>query len=106
MSSDLANRLMRAESAESFLRNEPDAVHWQVLAALKAEVDRLTGSDLNAASLLSARIDQLAGLVNSPVSLAFANASRARILHQLGNHGEANALYENAIDLMRHERLH
>ena len=105
MSSELANRLMQAESIESFLRDEPQAGEWQTCAALKAEVDRLIGSDLNAATQLATRLTQLAGLSDSPASRAFAEAGRARVLHQQGRHSEANDLYESAIALMRRARL-
>lgn len=105
MSNKLANKLMKAASAESFLRSQKGVVEWQTLAALKSEVDRLRGKDLNAAANLSGRISELAALVKTAVSQAFADASRAYVLHQQGHHQEANELYENAIEIMRREKL-
>jgi CHAT domain-containing protein/tetratricopeptide (TPR) repeat protein len=96
---------MRAESVESFLHSHRGVVEWQTLSALKSEVDRLRGQDLIAAAQLSSRITELARLINNPVSQAFADVSRAYVLHQQGNYQEANPLYESAIATMRRANL-
>jgi CHAT domain-containing protein/tetratricopeptide (TPR) repeat protein len=105
VSDKLANKLLKAKSAASFLRAQGGGVDWQALSALKSEVDHLRGRDLNAAENLSARITELASLLNNPVSKAFADASRAYVLHQQGNHRAANDLYENAVTVMRRANL-
>jgi CHAT domain-containing protein/tetratricopeptide (TPR) repeat protein len=105
VNNNLANKLLKAKSAATFLRAQRGAIDWQVLSALKSEVDRLRGRDLNAAENLSIRISELANLLNNPVSQAFADASRAYVLHQQGNHRAANDLYENAVTVMRRANL-
>src|SRR5689334_3768688 len=87
---------MEADSAEVFLRSRR-SVDWQMFASLKLDVDSLVHSDLNAASRLVERIDQLADQTGDARSKAFAKASRARWLHLLGRHGDANPLYEDAV---------
>src|SRR5262249_31910054 len=72
---------------------------------LKLEVDRLANSDLNAASRLTERIGQLAALTGDPLAEAFAKSSRARLLHLLGKHGEANPLYDEAVKVLRSHKL-
>ena len=96
---------MDAKSAEAFLRARAGRAGWQGFAALKLEVDRLVHSDLNAASRLVDRIDQLAALTDDSLSKAFAEASRARLLHLLGKHGAANPLYEGAAKVLRSFKL-
>ena len=49
MSRELADNLIKAESADAFLRQQDVAPGWQTISALKSEVDRLIGADLNAA---------------------------------------------------------
>jgi CHAT domain-containing protein len=105
VNNNLANKLLKAKSASTFLRAQRGAIDWQALSALKSEVDRLRGCDLNAAENLAIRITELAGLLNNPVSQAFADASRAYVLHQQGNHRAANDLYENAVVVMRRANL-
>jgi CHAT domain-containing protein len=95
---ELANRLIDAESVDTFLRDTPMAAEWQTMSALKSEVDRLVGSDLNAARHLAERIEQLAVATGDPLSKAFAEASRARVLHHSGRYVEADALYESSIN--------
>jgi len=90
---------MNSDSAEMFLRASR-RVDWRTFASLKLDVDGLVHSDLNAASRLVERIDQLADLTDEPRSKAFARASRARWLHLLGRHGEANPLYEKAVNVL------
>jgi CHAT domain-containing protein len=92
----VASKLMKADSAKVFLRASR-RVDWRTFASLKLDVDGLVHSDLNAAARLVERIDQLAELTDEPRSRAFARASRARWLHLLGRHSEANPLYEDAI---------
>src|SRR5512144_2041595 len=88
---------MQAASADAFVRAEEVAPTWRTIATLKSEVDRLIGADLKVAERLNERIGQLAAILNEPISLAFADASRARVLHHTGRYTEADALYENAI---------
>ena len=97
MSRELADKLMQAASADAFVRAEAVAPTWRTIATLKSEVDRLIGADLKVAERLNERIGQLAAILNEPISLAFADASRARVLHHTGRYTEADALYENAI---------
>ena len=97
MSRELADKLINAESAEAFLRQPGVVAGWETVSALKTEVDRLIGSDLNAAERLSERIEQVAAALGDQVSQAFAEASRARVLHHVGRYPEADALYERAI---------
>jgi CHAT domain-containing protein/predicted hydrocarbon binding protein len=101
MSRRLANKLMMAESASAFLRKQGGKVNWQSFSALKLEVDRLAHSDLNQATRLVERIEQLAALTKDSPGDAFAQASRARVLHLMGKHDEANHLYDSAAQLMR-----
>jgi CHAT domain-containing protein len=105
VSSELANKLINAESVETFLRETPLAGEWETVSVLKSEVDRLVGSDLNAAERLAARIEQLALHTGDPISKAFAEASRARVLHHLGRYKEADALYESSIEAIRASKL-
>lgn len=104
MSSRLAKKLMEAASAEAFLRSRR-TVSWQTFAALKLEVDRLVHSDLNAASRMVTRIEELASLTADSLAEAFAKSSRARLHHLLGRHGEANSLYDEAARVMRSFKL-
>src|SRR5262245_44117047 len=94
--SDLANGLMAAENAGAFLLQQRGLVDWQTIASIKAEVDRLSGSDLNRATQLAERLADLSHLIGDRVSQAFAEASRARVLDNMGRHAEANELYETA----------
>lgn len=96
---------MKAESAAAFLRQNRVASDWQTISALKSEVDRLVGVDLNAAGNLADRIEQLAEAFGDSISKAFAEATRARVLHHAGRYAEADALYENAINQTRAARL-
>lgn len=96
ITSDLANGLMAAESAGAFLLQRPGQVDWQVIASIKTEVDRLSGCDLNRATQLADRLADLSYLIGDRVSQAFAEASSARVLDNMGRHAEANALYEKA----------
>jgi len=101
----LAEQLINAESADAFLRDRPVGSTWETVSALKAEVDRLIGSDLNAAHRLSERVDQIARALGDPVSKGFAEATRARVLHHVGRYDEADSLYESAIRATRSARL-
>lgn len=105
MSSELADKLMQARSTEAFLREQNVALRWQVVAALKGEVDRLVRCDLKAAARLSERVGEVATLAGDPISKAFAEASRARVLHLSGRPEEANALFGSAVDAMRSASL-
>ncbi|HEV8485421.1 MAG TPA: CHAT domain-containing protein [Blastocatellia bacterium] len=101
---ELTDKLMSAESPEAFLR-ENGPFEWQMFSVLKSEVDRLVTCDLNEAARLTDRVEELAGLVGDPVSKAFAQGSRARVLYGSGRHSEANALYDDAVKAMRSANL-
>jgi len=101
---ELAEKLMSAESPEAFLR-ENGPVEWQLFSALKSEVDRLVNCDLNEAGSLADRIDRLAQIGGDSLSKAFAQSSRAQVLYGSGRHSEANALYEVAVRTMRSAKL-
>ena len=105
VSRELAEQLINAESTGAFLRDRPAASTWETVSALKAEVDRLIGSDLNAAQRLSERVDQIAEVIGDPVSKGFADATRARVLHHAGRYAEADSLYQSAIRATRAARL-
>jgi CHAT domain-containing protein/tetratricopeptide (TPR) repeat protein len=105
VSSELANELMSAASAESFLREQGEDFGWQGIAALKSHVDHLIRSDLNAAAELCERIDQLSQLAGDEVARAFADAARARVLHHRGRYGQANELYASSAEVLASEGL-
>jgi len=105
VNNDLANQLVQASSAEAFLAGQTTRPDWRTVASLKTEVDRLAWCDLNQAQRLADRALALASLIGDPVSRAFADASRARVLHGLGRHSESNGLYEKAAAAMRSARL-
>lgn len=105
MTRELAAKLINAESADAFLREPDVAARWETVSALKAEVERLIGSDLNAAERLSERVAQVASALGDATSRAFAEASRARVLHHIGRYAEADALYESAMLGTRAARL-
>ncbi len=105
MSKELADKLMSAESPESFLAEQEGKFDWQTMAALKAEVDRLAHNDLNVASLLVDRIERVARLTGEPLSNAFAEAGRARLLHLSGHYSEANKMFDGAIKSLLSARL-
>jgi tetratricopeptide (TPR) repeat protein len=105
MSRELADNLIKAESAEAFLRQQTLAPGWQTISALKSEVDRLIGADLNAAQVLAERTEQLADAFGDSLSKAFADAGRARILHHLGQHEEAKQLYSSTVSALRAAHL-
>jgi tetratricopeptide (TPR) repeat protein len=94
---------MSAESPEAFLRSRRGRTGWKMFAALKTEVDRLVHSDLKAARNLVECIDRVAALTEEPTSVSFAQASHASLLHVLGNHSEANRLYESSARAMQSE---
>jgi CHAT domain-containing protein len=96
---------MNAESVEAFCKQQRRPMGWKMFAALKQEVDRLTQTDLNQASRLVERINQLAEVTKDPVSSALAQASLARLLHFSGQHAQANALYEKAVKALRRARF-
>jgi CHAT domain-containing protein len=96
---------MSAESPEAFLRNRRARSGWEMFAALKIQVDNLVHIDLNAARNLVERIEQVAALTGDPASTSFARAGRARLLHVLGNHSEANDFYNSAASDMRAAKL-
>ncbi|HSO75984.1 MAG TPA: CHAT domain-containing protein [Blastocatellia bacterium] len=105
MNRELADKLINAESADAFLRQPGVVASWETVSALKAEVDRLIGSDLNVAERLSERVEQLAASLGDSTSLAFAEASRARVLHHIGRYAEADSLYQSAMRGTRAARL-
>jgi len=101
----LADKLINAESVDAFLRESDVVSSWQTVSALKAEVDRLIGSDLKVAERLSERVEQVAAALGDATSKAFAEASRARVLHHLGRYSEADALYRSAVEGTRAAKL-
>ncbi|HXG67450.1 MAG TPA: CHAT domain-containing protein [Blastocatellia bacterium] len=101
VSSNLADNLLSAASAEAFFREQGGRIGWRAMAALKGEVDRLVSSDLNAANRLADRIEQVAALADEPLCRAFADAARARALEQAGHHALACAFYANAVSSLR-----
>jgi CHAT domain-containing protein len=105
VSSKLSDKLMSAPSAEAFLREQGGVVRWQGFASLKQEVDNLVHSDLNAAQQLVERMEQLAPLVADEAAQAFVKASRARVLHLLGRHEEADRFYEDSVRALRVRKL-
>ena len=58
MSSELSDRLRQATNLDEFLSEQGDKPKVNWLSALKSEVDRLVGCDINAATQLSTKIDQ------------------------------------------------
>jgi CHAT domain-containing protein len=104
LTSELADRLAKATSVEAFW-SEQGALDWPVVASLKGDVDHLVGSDLRAAGHLASRIQGVAELLGDGISRAFADASRARVLHHEGRHQEANRLYERAIGVLQSSGL-
>jgi len=96
---------MEAKSAEAFLRARTTGVGWRAFRSLKLEVDRLVHIDLNIASRLVERIEQIAARSPDARCEAFARASRARLLHLRGKHSEANSLYEAAAIILREQDL-
>lgn len=106
MSRGLAKRLMEAESAEAFLSARPSGAGWRAFASLKLEVDSSVHIDLDAARSLVERIEQAAALTGDSTSVSFAQASRATLLNALGNHSEANQLYESSAQVLRSAKLH
>src|SRR6185503_3039902 len=105
MSRELADNLIKAESAAAFLSGQAVAHGWQTISALKSEVDRLIGADLNAAQVLAERTEQLADAYGDSLSKAFADAGRARILHHLDQHEEAKQLYSSTVSALRAAHL-
>ena len=96
---------MNAESVEAFLKPHSRPIGWKMFAALKLEVDRLVHTDLNVASRLVERLEQMAQLTKDEISSAFAQASRARLLHLYGQHAKAYDFYENAIQTLQRAHL-
>ena len=96
MSTELADKLIKAKTFEAFLSEQDGTPRWQTFASLKNEVDRLIGCDLNTAAHLTDYIERLAAHVGDAVSRGFAEVSRARVLHSSGKHQEANTLYARA----------
>jgi CHAT domain-containing protein len=96
VSKELADKLINAASAAAFLREQNGAAGWQTVSALKTEVDRLVGCDLTSAERLAVRLGQLAEAIGDRRARAFADASRARVLHFTGSFADAERLYEQA----------
>jgi CHAT domain-containing protein len=78
------------------LLEQNGSASWQMLAALKPEVDHLVRCNIKTATHLVDRIEQLAALMGDPVSRAFADANNARVLHHTGRHAEADGIYQSA----------
>ena len=105
MSRELADNLIKAESADAFLRQQNIVPGWQTISALKSEIDRLIGADLNAAQVLAERTEQLADAFGDSLSKAFADAGRARVLHHLGRYAQSEQLYDSAVSALRAARF-
>lgn len=105
MSSNLADRLIDAENAATFLGEYGGPQDWTLFTSLKTELDRLLRSDINRAGLLADRIEELAPLVPGNLSEAYARAARARVLHHLGRYAEADTLYTEAATTLRDGKL-
>jgi CHAT domain-containing protein len=105
VSTNIADKLMGAQSVESFLTEQGGRVDWQMMAALKTGVDRLADSDPETAENLVTRITQLGEMSDDAASKAFAEASRARLLYNRGLHAEADSIYERAAATLRDEKL-
>ena len=83
-----------------------DPPDWAQVAALYAELARLTGSpvvELNRAAALAEAGDPAAGLALADglalEQYPYLHATRAELLHRLGRAGEARSAYERALDL-------
>jgi CHAT domain-containing protein/tetratricopeptide (TPR) repeat protein len=99
----LGKKLLDAPSVEAFLDTNARRVTWRSFASLKRDVDNLVHSDLKQASALADRIEELSVRINEPPARAFAEACRARVLHLVGRHRDANPLYRRAgATLKRH----
>ena len=96
MSKELADQLINAANADAFLREQNGAWGWQSISALKTEVDRLVGCDLTSAGQLATRLEQVAEAMGDRRAQAFADASRARVLHFTGSFADAERLYHRA----------
>ncbi len=96
---------MNADRVETFLLRRKGRLDAASLAALKHEVDRLLGSNLERAAHLVKRLEELAALTKEAAGAAFANAARARLLDHQGNHAAANQFYETAVKQFRAVKL-
>lgn len=105
MTRELGEKLINAESAVAFLRDDAVLSSWETVSALKAEVDRLVGADLNTARRLAERVEEVAAALGDDASRGFAQASSARVLHHTGRYSEADSLYQSAIRATRAARL-
>jgi RNA polymerase sigma-70 factor (ECF subfamily) len=100
--------VLQAAIASLHADDEPD---WVEIAALTAELARLTGSPvvaLNAAAAIGeargpqAGLDALAGVAGLD-GYHYFHAARADLLRRLGRDDEARAAYERALELVRAE---
>lgn len=105
MSQKLSDKLLQARNLDEFLSEHGGHRAGGLMSSLKNEVDRLVCCDINAASQLASHIEELAQRLGDPESRAYAEASRARVLHLSGKHSDANSLYESAVALLRGVRL-
>ncbi|HLG15230.1 MAG TPA: CHAT domain-containing protein [Blastocatellia bacterium] len=101
MSRTLADKLIRAKSVDTFLRAQRRPIGAKVMSGLTSDVDRLVRSDLNAASRLVERLEELARKLGDPLLDAFAEAGRALVLHHRGDYAEANQLWDRGAAAMR-----
>jgi CHAT domain-containing protein len=104
VTTELADKLIRAESVEKFL-GDAERAGWEMVSSLKSEMDRIVGRDLNLAGVLADRVERVAEALGDSLSLAFASAARARVLHHTGRHLEADRLYQGAIDTLNGAKL-
>ena len=120
VSRELADRLINAESPQAFLLEQNGSAGWQMLAALKPEVDHLVRCDIKTATRLVDRIEQLAALLATrsrepsptpttraccttraatPKQTAFIRA-RAAGLRQAGLKTEAAVIQNQRVDVL------
>jgi tetratricopeptide (TPR) repeat protein len=76
----------------------------RLLPALKGEIDRLIHADLTKASRVADAAAWAADRLGDTVSRAFADATRARLLHARSRYREAEPLYADAADTLKSAR--
>jgi CHAT domain-containing protein len=77
----------------------------ELLRELKGEVDRALYSDVAHSRRVASAVYWFAARLGDPVSKAWADASRARLLHAEGRYEEAEALYVKAASAFRTEGM-
>lgn len=98
---DLVALIGDAPDVRSLLDRSQPVVSSALLPELKSEIDRLVYADRFAASRLVDAADWAAGRLGDDASLAFATASRARLLYAEANYSDAALLYDQAMASLR-----